>query len=164
VAASFAAPTFVTIVDPSKLKLLAYIDEFDVALIKADQQVTFTADALPSETFAGVIRAVNPQAVIRDNVTNYVANVELVAGSTDRLRPDMSVDVVIETGLRSRFLIIPESAVVREGEKTYVYVRQATRLEKRRVQLGDAAGEGLRVREGITDGEMVVLNPDVVTQ
>jgi len=165
VAASFAAPTFVTIVDASRLKAVAYLDEFDVALVKAGQRVTVTVDALPGETFVGVVRSVNPQAVVRDNVTSYVANIDFTSDTAGKLRPDMTANVSIGTGQRTRAIVIPERSVVRDANgQTYVFVQKGADVEKRRVRLGDTAGGGIVVREGLTGGESIEAEPNPVSQ
>ena len=165
VAASFAAPTFVTIVDASRLKAVAYLDEFDVAMVKSGQRVTMSIDALPGQVVTGVIRSVNPQAVVRDNVTSYVANVDFTGDTAGKLRPDMTANVTIATGQRSRAVVVPERSVVRDAAgQAYVFVQNGRNVEKRRVRLGDAAAGGLVVREGLAGGESLEAEPSLPSQ
>src|SRR4029434_10980162 len=44
VAASFAAPTFVTLVDLSRLEVWAYVDETDIGRVRIGQPARFTVD------------------------------------------------------------------------------------------------------------------------
>jgi methyl-accepting chemotaxis protein len=44
VAASFAAPTFLTLIDPSRLEVWAYVDETDIGNIRTGQEAQFTVD------------------------------------------------------------------------------------------------------------------------
>lgn len=71
VAASLSAPTFVTLVDLSRLEVDAYVDEVDIGRVKVGQATTFTVDAYPDKIFEGRVEAIYPQAVIQDNVVNY---------------------------------------------------------------------------------------------
>ncbi len=73
VAASFAAPTFVTLLDLARLEVWAYVDETDIGRIHRGQDATFTVDTYGDDEFAGRVTAIYPQAEIRDNVVNYVA-------------------------------------------------------------------------------------------
>lgn len=165
VAASFAAPTFVTIVDASRLKAIAYLDEFDVAAVKPGQRVSVTVDALPGEVFDGIVRSVNPQAVVRENVTSYVANIDFTSAIAGKLRPDMTANVTVATGRRSRAVVIPERAIVRDAAgQTYVFVQHGREVEKRRVRLGDAAAGGIVVREGLAAGEAIEAEPGPLAQ
>src|SRR5262249_18042756 len=72
VAASLAAPTFVTLVDLARLEVWAYVDETDIGRIRKGQAARFTVDTYPDHEFEGRVTAVYPQAEIRDNVVDYV--------------------------------------------------------------------------------------------
>ena len=61
VAASFTAPTFVTIIGDNALQLVAMVDETDIANVRSGNPVTFTVDSYPSRDFPGVDRALRPR-------------------------------------------------------------------------------------------------------
>jgi RND family efflux transporter MFP subunit len=96
VAASFAAPTFVTLLDLDRLEVWAYVDETDIGRIKVGQKAGFTVDTYPGQPFAGRVTAIYPQAEIRDNVVNYVAVVRFDAPRDRVLRPEMTVMAKID--------------------------------------------------------------------
>lgn len=77
VAASFNAPTFVTLIDLNRLEVDAYVDEVDIGGVKVGQKVTFTVDAYTDKVFHGVVAAIRPQAVIQDNVVNYAVIIRI---------------------------------------------------------------------------------------
>jgi HlyD family secretion protein len=54
VAASFAAPTFVTLLDLSRLEVWAYVDETGIGRIKIGQKASFTIDTYSGYAFEGV--------------------------------------------------------------------------------------------------------------
>lgn len=96
VAASFAAPTFVTLLDLDRLEVWAYVDETDIGRIHTGQQASFTVDTYPGQPFMGRVTAIYPQAEIRENVVNYVTVIQFEAprfGETKNrvLRPEMTV-------------------------------------------------------------------------
>src|SRR5579864_7944864 len=72
VAASFAAPTFVTLLDLSKLEVWAYVDETDIGSIRMGQRARFTVDTYGEHEFSGAVTSIHPKAEIRDNVVDYV--------------------------------------------------------------------------------------------
>ena len=76
VAASFSAPTFLTLLDPSRLEVWAYVDETDIGRIRTGQTARFTVDTYGDEEFEGRVTAVHPTAEIRDNVVDYVTVVQ----------------------------------------------------------------------------------------
>ncbi|MFG1691787.1 efflux RND transporter periplasmic adaptor subunit, partial [Gemmatimonadota bacterium] len=72
VAASFASPTFVTIIDLDRLEIWAYVDETDIGRVEVGQEARFTVDTYLDTEFHGTVTAIQPQAEIVDNVVNYV--------------------------------------------------------------------------------------------
>ena len=71
-AASFAAPTFVTLLDLARLEVWAYVDETDIGRIEAGQRRASPSTPTPSRSSRARVTAIYPQAEIRDNVVNYV--------------------------------------------------------------------------------------------
>ena len=96
VAASFAAPTFVTLLDLARLEVWAYVDETDIGRIKTGAPARFTVDTYGREEFAGRVTAVYPKPEIRDNVVNYVTVIRFDAPRDRVLRPEMTATVRIE--------------------------------------------------------------------
>jgi RND family efflux transporter MFP subunit len=102
VAASFAAPTFVTLLDLDRLEVWAYVDETDIGRIRPGQAASFTVDTYPGEPFAGKVIAIYPQAEIRDNVVNYVTVVRFDPPRGRTLRPEMTVTARIALAPENR--------------------------------------------------------------
>lgn len=98
VAASFAAPTFVTLLDLSRLEVWAYVDETDIGRIHAGQPARFTVDTYGAQEFEGTVTTVYPKAEIRDNVVNYVSVIRFDPPADRTLRPDMTTTVRIVAG------------------------------------------------------------------
>ena len=96
VAASFAAPTFVTLLDLDRLEVWAYVDETDIGRIQAGQKARFTVDTYPGQEFEGRVTTIYPQAEIRDNVVNYVTVVRFEPPRDRTLRPEMTVMAKID--------------------------------------------------------------------
>ncbi len=95
VSASFATPTFVTLIDLNRLEVWAYVDETDIGRIELGQCATFTVDTYGDASFAGTVTAIYPKAEIRDNVVNYIAVVRFEPQPGRTLRPDMTAFVRI---------------------------------------------------------------------
>jgi HlyD family secretion protein len=62
-------------------------------------------------------------------------------------------------GTEPRRVLVSESAIVRAGGATSVWVIEGGRVVRRPVTLGAARGADLEVRDGLTGGERVVLRP-----
>ncbi len=157
VAASFNAPTFVTLIDLKRLEVDAYVDEVDIGGVKAGQQATFSVDAYPGKTFHGTVEAIHPQAVIQDNVVNY----DVIIGITDQfegiLRPTMTANVTITLNTLNGVLAVPLRAVKRENGKASVMVPEGKRMVQRPVTLGRESGDYVQVKAGLSEGDKILL-------
>jgi len=158
VAASFAVPTFVTIMDLDRLEVETYVDEVDIGKVRVGQEAEITVDAFPNETFTGEVRAVSPEAKVRDNVVTYLVLVRITGGNRDVLRPQMTASVTITAGERKGLVLVPLQAVRRDDAgRPYVVVASGGAAERRPVTLGDMYGSEIEVRSGLREGEEVVV-------
>jgi RND family efflux transporter MFP subunit len=157
VAASFAAPTFVTLVDLSRLEVWAYVDETDIGRIRADQTARFTVDTYGDHEFEGRVTTVYPRAEIRDNVVNYVTVIRFDPPREQTLRPEMTTTVRIALDLRPNVLAVPIRAVRRDGEGTFVFSRRDGTIERRPVTTGARDDRYWEIVNGLREGEEVVL-------
>ena len=157
VAASFATPTFVTLLDLNRLEVWAYIDETDIGRVRVGQTATFTVDTYGGDTFSGRVTEIYPQAEIRDNVVNYVTvlRFERVAGR--QLRPEMTTAVRIAIDARDNALVVPIRAVRRAGPDTFVLRRRGTETARVPVSVGLKDGTHYEVRTGLEEGDEVVI-------
>lgn len=131
VAASFASPTFVTLLDLSRLEVWAYVDETDIGKIHVGQSASFTVDTYGDYEFAGKVTAIYPQAQIRDNVVDYVTVIRFQSPRDRVLRPEMTTTVRIALEQRQNALALPIRAIHREGKRQFVMLRGANHGERR---------------------------------
>ncbi|MCA1660522.1 MAG: efflux RND transporter periplasmic adaptor subunit, partial [Verrucomicrobiaceae bacterium] len=72
VAASLQAPVIFTIAnDLTKMQIDANVAEADVGVVAVDQNVDFTVDAFPNQTFQGKVTQVRNAPITVQNVVNY---------------------------------------------------------------------------------------------
>lgn len=111
VAASFQAPTiFVIAQDLTKMQVDTNVGEADVAVIRLDQEATFTVDAYPGQTFHGVVRQIRHAPINVQNVITY----DVVIGVSNpdlKLFPGMTANVTIQTNSAAGVLRVPKSAL-----------------------------------------------------
>jgi macrolide-specific efflux system membrane fusion protein len=161
VAASFAAPTFVTLLDLAHLEVWAYVDETDIGRIHAGQTAVFTVDTYPGEEFPGRVTTIYPKAEIRDNVVNYVAVVEFIAPPGRILRPEMTATVRIALVHREQVPTLPTESVQWAEGRPFVLVHDAGHLVRRPVTLGARDERFLEIVDGVRLGEEVALGSQV---
>jgi macrolide-specific efflux system membrane fusion protein len=157
VAASFAAPTFVTIVDLERLEVWAYIDETDIGRIRVGQHARFTVDTYTDDVFEGRVTAIRPSAEIRDNVVNYIALIAFTQPAGKVLRPEMTTTVNVVLDGRNGVLAVPNAALRRDSGGTYVLVPSGDRLERRLVKMGLRGSDFTEVLSGVREGDRVAV-------
>jgi len=144
------------VVDISVMWALLDIAERDLGRVAAGQPVVIRPRGLIGRTFEGHIDRVYPQ-LNRDTRTVRV-RVEL-ANADSALLPDMYVDAEIDSGSAQPVLTVPETAVLDTGSRQVVLVAKGEgRFEPRDVKPGRRGGGHVEIRDGISDGEQVVVS------
>ena len=153
VAASFAAPTFVTIISEHALELVAMVDETDIAGVRRGNPATFTVDAYPSGNFLGRVESIAPKAAIVSGVVNYEVTLA-IRKDGELLKPDMTANISIQTA-QHEALVLPSAAIQRDGEQTFVYLEGK---ERRLVVTGNKDGGMVEIKKGISETDSVRLS------
>jgi macrolide-specific efflux system membrane fusion protein len=157
VAASFATPTFVTIMGDHALQLVAMVDETDIGAVARGNRVTFTVEAYPDREFEGRVERVAPKATIVSGVVNYEVIIE-INSAADALKPDMTSNVSMRTAERQA-LVVPNGVIHREGDTRFVLVDEQGALARRSVTLGGREGGTTEVKKGLVVGDRVLMGP-----
>ena len=73
------------------------------------------------------------------------------------LHADLRGQVLISTTERKRLFVVPETALVKEGNRNYIFVLNEERVKKTPVELAGAVGKGeARVKNGLKEGDQFV--------
>lgn len=140
--------------DVAELWVDANVFEKDLGRVRAGQPAVVTTPAYPGELHRGRVALVS--TALEEKSRTARARV-VVANPAARLKPGMTATVKIAVGDRPA-LAVPEGAVVRDKEATYVFVREGdTRFEKRDVTAGTPVGGWVPVEGGVKAGEAVVV-------
>jgi HlyD family secretion protein len=111
VAASLQAPTIFTIAqDLTKMWVYAKTDESDVDNIKVGKAVSFKVDALPKQTFQGVVSQVRMNPTMVQSVVTYDTIIEF-ANPELKLFPGMTAYVTIPVATVQNALKLPNTAL-----------------------------------------------------
>ncbi len=157
VAASFASPTFVTIIDLDRLEVWAYVDETDIGRVAVGQRAVFTIDTYSDTEFEGRVTAIRPMAEIQDAVVDYVTVIDIAPGHGKTLRPEMTTTVNIELESRENVLAIPNAAVRRDRDGAYAFVPRGAERLRRDIRVGYRGREYTEVLEGLKVGDQVMV-------
>jgi HlyD family secretion protein len=111
VAASLQAPTLFNIAqDLTKMRVYANTDESDVGQIKPGQNVTFTVDAFPRDTFHGTVVQIRLNPTTVQNVVTYDTVIEF-ANPDMKLYPGMTAYVSIPVANATNTVKVPDGAL-----------------------------------------------------
>src|SRR5205823_1322727 len=111
VAASMNAPVLFTIAnDLHKMQIDASVSEADVGNVAIGQNVDFTVDAFPFQTFHGKVTQVRNAPTTVQNVVTYDCVIE-VDNEELKLRPGMTANVSIIIASRENTLRLPNAAL-----------------------------------------------------
>lgn len=156
VAASFAAPTFVTIIEDNALELVAMVDETDIANVRPGERVNFTVEAYPSRVIPAMVKRIDPVATIISGVVNYPV-MATIQKDERILKPDMTANITIKTAER-KALVLPNAAIQRDGEERFVLVLKDGKQGRRAVTVGTRDAGFTEIKKGVSPLDQVVIN------
>lgn len=149
------------IADLSALWVLFDVYESDLPWVNVGDEVSYTVQSLPGEIFKGTITFIDP--LINPQTRVATARVE-VKNSGDKLKPEMFVSGVIKNNTSksaSKDIVIPKSAVMWTGERSIVYMKSnldnKVSFTLRNVLLGPSLGDTYVIKEGLEDGDEIVV-------
>jgi membrane fusion protein (multidrug efflux system) len=121
--------------------------------VRVGQGLDVTLDALPGRTFEGRVFAINPlvdaagrSLVIRAQVQNPDA----------ALRPGMFARVRLITKETKDALVVPEQALVPQGQDQYVFRVADGKAQRVKVEVGQRGDGRVEILSGVAPDDMVV--------
>ncbi len=87
-----ASSLFLIARDLTKMQIWASVNEADIAKVSKGQAVHYTVDALPNETFTGVVNKIRLNATMSSNVVTYIVEID-IENPDRRLLPYLSANV-----------------------------------------------------------------------
>ena len=172
VAASFSTPELFTIAqDLTNMQVVADVDEADIGDVKEGENVSFTVDAYPDDTFTGVVKQVRQEATTTNNVVTY--EVVISAPNADlKLKPGLTANVTIFTAERKGVLAVPAKALrftpqketvgkmkivdSNANAKNKVWTIEGNSIVSHKVNIGMTDGTNTQIISGITEGAKVI--------
>lgn len=152
-----------TLADLSVLMVVADLPERALATVHLGERATVRLAALPGAQFVGRIDRIRDQL---DPTTRTLKALIRVANPGRALKAGMFATVSLQPSARGSGLTIPASAVITEGEASYVFVEVGLHTyERRLVDVEPAVATGLPhasdrvvIRTGLAAGEHVVTH------
>ena len=143
----------VNIEDVRVLKADFRVPERNFSQIRVGQTIEIVADALPGERWQGVIEAMNPKIDANGRSLEVRARLDNTSGT---LRPGMFVRVRVIVGERQNALLVPEEAIVPQGEEFFVYKIVDNAARRVPVKIGVRRAATVEIVQGLAPGDQVV--------
>jgi HlyD family secretion protein len=149
-----------TIADLDRIWITAEVDEEDAAAVALGQRVDISLDAYPGRIIPGRVVRVSEIAEPKDvgRVRAKVVRAKIfIRDKTIPLRPGMEVDVNGSIPAARRTLLVPNDAVMRDGDKDIVYVIKDGKAHRREVRIGQSNFDSTQILSGLKEGERVAV-------
>ncbi|MFC3106768.1 efflux RND transporter periplasmic adaptor subunit [Undibacterium arcticum] len=147
----------VKVIDPTSMRFEGLVSADKISSVKIGQAVNFRVNGYAQQEFSGKVKRVDPAA----NATTR--QVEVLVGFADGNQPGVSglyAEGRIEAG-STPTLMIPDAALVRNGDKTFAWRVAGGTVQKISLVLGerDQRRGDYVVRSGLAEGDQVLRNP-----
>jgi HlyD family secretion protein len=145
-----AATAAVRLADLSSLHIEVFVDETEVARVKAGQPVEISFDALPEQKAAGKVMEIARFGTTVQGLVRYSTLVRL-QDAMQSLALGMTGNVKIETEVLKGALAIPVDSVKFDAEGEYVMLKVAGGAEDKRVA----------IKTGLLQGDQILVTGDL---
>jgi membrane fusion protein, heavy metal efflux system len=142
------------IIDLSRVWIDANVFEKDLERVRLGQEVKVGVTAFPNANFSG--RVILVSSVVDPDTRSVKVRTE-VSNQDGRLKPDMFANVQIITDLHRTAISIPQSAVLKDGDKSVVFVADGNGYKKRQVTTGIQGDDRVEIVDGLSAGDKVVV-------
>lgn len=139
------------------------LHEANLKSISTGMPVRVRCDALPGQVYAGVVTKIAPmpdneRRWMNQDLKEYPTEV-LIEGGSGEIKNGMGCKVEIIVEQYEKALYIPVQCVVRIAGAAFVWVKGPVGGERRQVETGLSNNRFVRILDGLTVGEQVLLAP-----
>jgi len=144
----------VTVQDLDTIRVYVSVPEVNVPLIHMGTPASLSTAAYPGKVFTA---AVTRSAEALDPSTRTMKTEIDVPNREHLLRPGMYADVTIATETIRNALVVPDSTLVVDGSRKFVWVVRGGSAHRMGVETGLDDGEEVEIRSGLKGEEQVVV-------
>lgn len=129
------------------------LSEAALSRIAVGQVLNLEVDAYPGQVFPGKVYAIDP-GLAED--TRSIGVRAHVPNDKGRLRPGLFARVRLVIAQRDNAILVPEQAIVPQGQQLFVYVIKDGRAAIRPVRVGARQNGRAEILEGVAAGDLVI--------
>lgn len=145
--------TVATVVELDPMKVQIAVPERYFSRLQEKLPVTIGVDAWPGKSFSGSLYAIAPTV---DTATRNVTIKAVIRNKDNALRPGMYARVSLSLGENDKALLIPEEAVIPQGDASSVMKVVEGKVAPAQVTLGLRREGKVEVLSGLAEGDVVI--------
>ncbi|MEX2174154.1 MAG: HlyD family efflux transporter periplasmic adaptor subunit [Pirellulaceae bacterium] len=154
--------TIIRLPNSAEMQIKATVNEARITLVRPGLPVSIRVDALKDQMIQGEVIKVNqyaePGGYSSGNIKKYATFVRIL-NPPPGLRSGMNAEVRIHVERKSDALQIPVQAVAEHKGHYFTVVQKGETYETREVQVGSSNDKVMTIEGGLTENELVVMNP-----
>lgn len=148
----------VAFASPDEMTISVDVSQEDIVSLSLGDFVDIAFSAYPDETWSGTITSITTTATSQYATTVSYPVTVLVEGDTTKLYGGMTADITFVTDTRDNALYVPRKAIVKENDRTYVYVDGADgEKELTEVTTGLSNGAYVEILSGLSEGDTIYI-------
>jgi RND family efflux transporter MFP subunit len=153
----FIAPgsPLMTITDVSAVKVVVNVPEAELGLFKTGRVVSIAFDRYPGKNLTGTVYQVRLKG---GETGTFPVEIRVPNSSDNPLRVGMTASISLPNATTVAGLSIPRAALVTTSAQPAVFVLQHNQVSLRTIEPGTTSGTTLLVRNGLREGDRVVVS------
>lgn len=153
--------TIATVANMNDLIFDGNIDETEVGSLRVGMLMKITIGAMQNERLQASLEYISPKATENNGANQFEIKAAVKVAGGNQIRSGYSANAEIVLAEAPMTLSVPESCILFEGTRTFVYVVKAKaenaddRYVKRYVTTGLSDGINIQIKSGLKKGETV---------
>jgi membrane fusion protein (multidrug efflux system) len=135
------------------LKVDFRVPETFLRQVQVGQSMQLTLDAIPGKSYDGKVLAINP---LVDAAGRSIVIRALIRNTNAALRPGMFARVRLLTDEKADSMVVPEQALVPQGEDQFVFKVVDGRAQRVKVDIGQRREGRVEILRGLAPADLVV--------